>query len=82
MRGYAGEVLARLSKKAELLVVGTREHVGLGRLLVGSVSHYCLRHAACPVVAVPIHAPLRTESAESERSEGVSSGSALLVALA
>ena len=66
-----------LSKHAELLVVGTREHVGLGRLLVGSVSHYCLRHAACPVVAVPIPAPLETESAESEVE---SPESALLVA--
>jgi nucleotide-binding universal stress UspA family protein len=52
--GYAGEVLVRLSKDAQLLVVGTREHVGLDRLLVGSVSHYCLSHAACPVVAVPV----------------------------
>jgi nucleotide-binding universal stress UspA family protein len=51
--GYAGEVLVRLSRDAQLLVVGTREHVGLDRLLVGSVSHYCLSHAACPVVAVP-----------------------------
>jgi nucleotide-binding universal stress UspA family protein len=51
--GYAGEVLVRRSKDAQLLVVGTREHVGLGRLLAGSVSHYCLSHAACPVVAVP-----------------------------
>jgi hypothetical protein len=42
---------------------GTGEHVGLGRLLVGSVSHSChrrsmtgsnrLTHAKCPVVAVP-----------------------------
>jgi nucleotide-binding universal stress UspA family protein len=51
--GYAGEVLVRQSRDAQLLVVGTREHVGLGRLLAGSVSHYCLSHAACPVVAVP-----------------------------
>jgi nucleotide-binding universal stress UspA family protein len=51
--GYAGEVLVRKSKDAQLLVVGTREHVGLGRLLAGSVSHYCLSHAACAVVAVP-----------------------------
>ena len=80
VQGYAGEVLVRLSKDAELLVVGTREHVALGRLLVGSVSHYCLRHAACLVVAVPIPAPLGTESAESEESEVGSSGSALLVA--
>jgi hypothetical protein len=38
-------------------VVGTREHVGLGRLLVGSISHYCLTHATCPVVAVPAKRP-------------------------
>jgi nucleotide-binding universal stress UspA family protein len=44
--GNAGEVLVRRSKDAQLLVVGTREHVGLGRLLIGSVSHYCLSHAA------------------------------------
>jgi nucleotide-binding universal stress UspA family protein len=79
VRGYAGEALVRLSKDAELVVVGTREHVGLGRLLVGSVSHYCLRHAACPVVAVPIPAPPGTESAEREKGEVGSSGNALLV---
>lgn len=52
-RGDAGPVLVRESKDAQLLVVGTREHVGLGRLLVGSISHYCLTHARCAVVAVP-----------------------------
>jgi hypothetical protein len=68
--GYAGEVLVRRSKDAQLLVVGTREHVGLGRLLAGSVSHYCLSHAACPVVAVP--APphdVPVGNAEEEQSE-------------
>ena len=80
VHGYAGELLVLLSKNAELLVVGTREHIGLGRLLAGSVSHYCLRHAACPVVAVPILAPLGTESAESEANKVGLSGSALLVA--
>jgi len=48
-----GPLLRRHSEAADLLVVGTGEHVGLGRLMVGSVSHYCLRHARCPVVAVP-----------------------------
>ncbi|HEU4909536.1 MAG TPA: universal stress protein [Propionibacteriaceae bacterium] len=52
-RGDAGPVLVREAKGAQLLVVGTREHVGLGRLLVGSISHYCLTHATCPVVAIP-----------------------------
>jgi nucleotide-binding universal stress UspA family protein len=70
MSGYAGEVLVRQSKDAQLLVVGTREHVGLGRLLAGSVSHYCLSHAACPVVAVP--APphdVPVGNAQEEQSE-------------
>jgi nucleotide-binding universal stress UspA family protein len=51
--GDAGEVLVQQSKDARLLVVGTREHVGLARMWSGSVSHYCLSHAECPVVAVP-----------------------------
>lgn len=51
--GDPGPVLRGQAKDAELLVVGTGEHVGLGRLLVGSVSHQCLTHATCPVVAVP-----------------------------
>jgi nucleotide-binding universal stress UspA family protein len=51
--GPAGRVLVELSRAAQLLVIGTREHVGLRRIATGSVSHYCLAHAACPVVAVP-----------------------------
>ena len=51
--GDPGPILRRQSEDADLLVVGTGEHVGLGRLLVGSVSHQCLTHARCPVVAVP-----------------------------
>lgn len=51
--GEPGPVLVRQSRDAQLLVVGTREHAGLGRLLVGSISHYCLSRAVCPVVAVP-----------------------------
>lgn len=51
--GKAGPVLVDAARSAQLLVVGTQEHVGLGRLLAGSTSHYCLSHASCPVVAVP-----------------------------
>jgi nucleotide-binding universal stress UspA family protein len=51
--GEAGPVLVAESVGAALLVVGTKEHVGIGRLVSGSVSHYCLSHAQCPVVAVP-----------------------------
>jgi nucleotide-binding universal stress UspA family protein len=52
-KGERGPVLVRESHDSQLLVVGTREHVGLGRVLTGSVSHYCVSHARCPVVAVP-----------------------------
>ena len=52
-QGKHGRLLVNEAAHARILVVGTREHVGLGRLLVGSTSHYCLTHAPCPVVAVP-----------------------------
>jgi nucleotide-binding universal stress UspA family protein len=53
--GHVGRVLTQESRDAHLLVIGTGEHVGLGRVLIGSTSHYCLSHASCPVVAVPGH---------------------------
>ena len=46
------------------LVVGGKEHVGIGRLVHGSVSHYCLSHAQCSaVVAVPA---VRDDSADQD----------------
>jgi nucleotide-binding universal stress UspA family protein len=64
--GHAGLGLAAESFGAALLVVGTREHVGIGRLVCGSVSHYCLSHAQCPVVAVPAE---RDQSAHQDRDQ-------------
>ena len=52
-KGDAGPVLVRQSRDASLLVVGAPEHVGLGRLIAGSVAHYCVSHAVCPVVVIP-----------------------------
>lgn len=52
-KGHAGRILVHESKDSALLVVGCREHVGLGRLLTGSASHYGVNHSNCPVVAVP-----------------------------
>jgi len=57
--GPVGHELVRQSAGARLLVVGTQEHTGLGRMLTGSVSHYCLSRAECPVVAVPAPVPPR-----------------------
>lgn len=61
--GRPGHVLVREAERARLLVIGTGEHVGLGRMLIGSTSHYCLSRASCPVVAVP-----QTELDEAERA--------------
>jgi nucleotide-binding universal stress UspA family protein len=65
-RGDAGPVLVRQSQDASLLVIGTPEHVGLGRIIAGSVGHYCLSHATCPLVAVPAaHQPAPDASAQA-----------------
>ena len=42
-----GTLLVAESTHAGLLVIGTREHVGWGGILNGSISHYCLSHAIC-----------------------------------
>jgi|GEM_PF-174020 len=72
LSGYSGEVLVRQSKDAQLLVVGTREH---DQRLVGSVCHYCISHAACPVVAVPsTDHDHSASSAQEEQSEQTHAG--------
>ena len=61
--GAPGPVLVEVSAEADLLVVGTGEHVGLDRLLHGSVSHHCVSNAICPVVAVPSRMVERVKTA-------------------
>jgi nucleotide-binding universal stress UspA family protein len=72
VEGQPGPVLVELSQQADLLVLGTREHTGMRRLVHGSVSHYCLSHAHGPVVAVPMSAlsPGGERSAESVSRAG------------
>lgn len=52
--GDPGEqiVSAAESEHADLVVVGTRGRGAMGRLFIGSVSDYVVRHAPCPVVVV------------------------------
>jgi len=52
--GDIAQVLVREADTADLLVVGSRERMAGGRLQAGSLSHFCVRHAACPVVSVPV----------------------------
>lgn len=44
--------LLQVADGADLLVVGTRGHGGVGGLLLGSVGQQCVHHAVCPVVVV------------------------------
>ena len=48
-----GPAVIAASDGAAAVVIGTREHRGLGRLVYGSVSRYCLGHAKAPVIVVP-----------------------------
>lgn len=50
--GQPAEVLLRLAKGADLLVVGSRGHGGFTSALLGSVSMYCVLHAHCPVLVL------------------------------
>lgn len=56
VQGSPGPAMVELSRNADMLVIGTQVHTGLRRVLHGSVSHYCLTHAECVVVAVPVSA--------------------------
>lgn len=53
VQGAPGPTLVDAARDAAMLVVGTRVHTGISRVLFGSVSHYCLTHAHTVVVAVP-----------------------------
>ena len=52
VEGAPATALVDESRKADLLVVGSRGHGGFAGLLLGSVSQQCAHHAACPVVIV------------------------------
>lgn len=52
VQGAAGQELVSHGKNAEGIVVGARSHDTISRLLIGSVSHYVVVHAECPVIVV------------------------------
>jgi nucleotide-binding universal stress UspA family protein len=52
--GDAAATIARIAAElpAQLIVIGTRAHIGLGELLLGSVAHRLMTCAPCPVVTL------------------------------
>jgi nucleotide-binding universal stress UspA family protein len=51
--GSAAEELLGLSERVDLLVVGSRGHGPLRRVLLGSVSAHLVAHSSCPIVVAP-----------------------------
>lgn len=51
--GFPAEQLINASRDADLVVVGSRGHSRISRLLLGSVSSQVLHYAHCPVAVVP-----------------------------
>jgi len=61
--GIAEVIVARASSlPADLIVMGTHGRTGITRLLVGSVAERVLRTAPCPVMVVPPHDVVPTET--------------------
>jgi nucleotide-binding universal stress UspA family protein len=52
VEGDPRDALTKASEEAELLVVGSRGHNTVVEVILGSVSSYCVHHAACPVVVI------------------------------
>jgi hypothetical protein len=59
--GEPGDGLARLSENVDLLVVGSRGHGSLGRLMNGRTSTYLAGRVHCPLLVLP-----RPKSASGE----------------
>lgn len=52
--GFAREVILKVAnnESCDLIVMATRGRSGIGRVVLGSVADYIVRHAKCPVLTV------------------------------
>lgn len=53
LSGTPAKELARASREADILVMGSRGYGPVRATLLGGVSQYVIRHASCPVVVCP-----------------------------
>lgn len=56
-----------ISRRADLIVIGTHGRRGFNRLLLGSVTEAVLRESPCPVLTVPPHTPVVSEAVTFKR---------------
>lgn len=56
LHGSPGRRLVEASEKVDLVVVASRGAGGFRGLVLGSTADQLVRHAACPVVVIPVHA--------------------------
>lgn len=75
MPGEPARVLLREAEDADLLVLGNRGQGAVSKLLLGSVTAECARHARCPTVVVPV-APSGTGDLEGQASSPAQIGTA------
>jgi nucleotide-binding universal stress UspA family protein len=52
IEGHPAPVLVDASRRADLLVVGSRGHGEFAGMLLGSVSEHCVTNAFCPVLVM------------------------------
>jgi nucleotide-binding universal stress UspA family protein len=54
LRGHPGMKIVQYAKDEgfDLIVMGNRGLSGISRFVMGSVSHYVVDHAQCPVIIV------------------------------
>ena len=61
--GLQGDARIAAEQSADMIVMGTRSHGPIGRMIFGSTSHHVVRAASCPVVTIrPARAAARPAS--------------------
>lgn len=71
VEGAPGPVLCRAARDARVLVLGSHGHGLLRQAVAGSVSRYALKHAAVPVLLVPVPHPAGAELGEEHEEVSV-----------
>lgn len=72
LAGPAAATLIDVSRRAGMLVLGSRGHGGFVGLLLGSVSTACAAHAKCPVLIVHARVEADSPAHDTERTPAAS----------